>query len=60
VVGYEIFQQVYRSGLKASFVDLDQIGLCYPTPADDPYNHRVKARNFAAVWPRTGRRVPGA
>ena len=51
VVGYEIFQQVHRSGIKASFIDFDQLGLCYPTPADDPYSHRVKAQNLAAVWP---------
>jgi hypothetical protein len=50
-VGYEIFQQVYRSGIKASFIDFDQFGLCYPSPADDPHNHRVKAQNLAAVWP---------
>jgi hypothetical protein len=50
-VGYEIFQQVYRSGIKASFVDFDQLGLCYPAPDDDPVNHRVKAHNLAAVWP---------
>jgi len=50
-VGYQIFMQVYRSGIKASFLDFDQVGLCYPTPADDPVNHRVKAQNLAAVWP---------
>jgi hypothetical protein len=50
-VGYEIFQQVYRSGIKASFMDFDQVGLCYPSPADDPHNHRVKAQNLAAMWP---------
>jgi len=50
-VGYEIFQQVYRSGIKASFMDFDQLGLCYPSPADDPHNHHVKAQNLAAVWP---------
>jgi hypothetical protein len=32
--GYEIFQQVYRSGIKASFMDFDQFGLCYPSPAE--------------------------
>ena len=50
-VGYEIFMQVYRSGIKAGFLDFDQVGLCYPAPADDPVNHRVKAQNLAAVWP---------
>jgi len=51
VVGYEIFTRVCRSGIKASFLDFDQVGLCYPTPSDDPVNHRVKAQNLAAVWP---------
>jgi len=50
-VGYEIFQQVYRSGIKASFMDFDQLGLCYPSPSGDPDNHHVKAQNLAAVWP---------
>lgn len=31
-VGCEIFMQVYRSGIKASFLDFDQVGLCYPAP----------------------------
>lgn len=43
VVGYEIFQQVYRSGIKASFMDFDHFGLCYPSPPDDPRNHQVKS-----------------
>jgi len=51
VVGYEIFSKVCWSGIKAAFVDFDQVGLCYPVPADDPHNHRVKAGNLAVVWP---------
>jgi hypothetical protein len=50
-VGYEIFTQVRRSGIKVSFLDFDQVGMCYPLPGDDPYNHRVKAQNLGAVWP---------
>ena len=50
-VGYEIFMQVCRSGIKVGFLDFDQVGLCYPAPAGDPVNHRVKAQNLAAVWP---------
>ena len=50
-VGYAIFQRVYRSGIKAAYVDFDQVGLCYPSPADDPHNHRVKAQNLGVVWP---------
>jgi hypothetical protein len=50
-VGYEIFRQVHHSGIKAGYLDFDQVGLCYPRPADDPGNHRVKAQNLGAVWP---------
>jgi hypothetical protein len=57
-VGYAIFQQVYRSGIKVAYVDFDQVGLCYPSPADDPHNHHVKARNLGVVWPTY--RVAGA
>jgi adenylylsulfate kinase-like enzyme len=33
-VGYEIFQQVRRSGIKASFMDFDQLGTYACEPAD--------------------------
>jgi hypothetical protein len=49
-VGYELFTRV-RTGIKAAYVDLAQIGFCRPTPADDPDNHRLKAANLAAMWP---------
>ena len=39
-----------RAGLGAAYIDLDQVGFCYPAPADDPGNHRVKARYLAALW----------
>jgi hypothetical protein len=50
-VGFELFDQLSRDGAAAAYVDLDQVGLCYPPPADDPINHRVKARGLGAVWP---------
>jgi hypothetical protein len=50
-VGYAIFQQVHRSGIKVAYLDFDQVGLCYPSPPDDPHNHRVKAQNLGVVWP---------
>lgn len=49
-VGWQVYQQVLRGGHTAAFVDLDQIGLLRPAPPDDPLNHRVKARNLAAMW----------
>lgn len=42
---------VYRSLDRASYVDADQLGLCYPSTADDPANHRVKSAALGALWP---------
>jgi hypothetical protein len=49
-VAWEIFSQLARAGTAAAYVDADQLGLCYPAMADDPDNHRIKARNLGAVW----------
>lgn len=49
-VGFEIYRQLGLEGRNTAFVDADQLGLTYPAPADDPVNHRVKARNLGAVW----------
>jgi adenylylsulfate kinase-like enzyme len=57
-VGYELFDQLSAAGTATAYVDLDQLGLCRPAPGDDPHNHRVKARNLAAVW--SGFRAAGA
>ncbi|MEU3169618.1 hypothetical protein [Streptosporangium sp. NPDC006930] len=56
-VGYEIFMQVYRSGVRAAYVDVKQIGALRPA-ADDVEGHRLKARNLAAIW--AGHRTVGA
>jgi hypothetical protein len=42
---------VYRSLDRASYVDTDQLGLCFPAPADDPENHVVKSSALGALWP---------
>lgn len=49
-VGFEVYQRIMHAGLTAAYIDLDQIGFCSPTPAGDPGNLRVKARNLAALW----------
>ncbi|MFE1585048.1 AAA family ATPase [Streptomyces sp. NPDC058737] len=48
-VGFQVYQRVLGAGATAAYLDLDQLGFCRPAP-DDPANHRVKARNLAAVW----------
>ncbi|MFD1544803.1 adenylyl-sulfate kinase [Nonomuraea guangzhouensis] len=49
-VGYEVFTQIIRTGVRAAYVDLKQIGALRPAAADDPDGHRLKARNLAALW----------
>ncbi|WP_143671192.1 hypothetical protein [Streptomyces sp. Ru87] len=50
--GWEVFVQIWRDdGIKAAYVDLQQIGFRLPAPADDPGNDRLAARNLAAMWP---------
>ena len=57
-VGFELFDRLSRAGTATAYVDLDQLGLCYPAPDDDPSNNRVKARNLGEVW--AGFRAAGA
>jgi hypothetical protein len=49
-VGFQVFLEVMGSGVKAAYVDLDQVSFCRPLPRDDPGNHRVKVRNLARLW----------
>lgn len=49
VVGWEIYSRLVRSGLQAGYVDIDQLGICYPASAADPGRHRMKARNLGGV-----------
>ncbi|WP_062215433.1 hypothetical protein [Streptomyces sp. NBRC 109706] len=48
-VGWEIFARLDRAGTAVGYLDADQVGLCYPAPADDPQTHRVKAANVGAM-----------
>jgi adenylylsulfate kinase-like enzyme len=48
-VGWELFTQLTQAGIEAGYVDIDQLGICYPEPASDPGRHRMKARNLGAV-----------
>ncbi|KOV90136.1 hypothetical protein ADL03_00120 [Nocardia sp. NRRL S-836] len=43
-VGWEVHR---RNG--GAYVDVDQLGICYPEPADDPGRYRMKVRNLAEV-----------
>lgn len=49
-VGWQIYQQIRRAGFHAAFVDLEQIGFYRPASIGEHGNHRLKARNLAAIW----------
>ncbi|MEJ2853147.1 MULTISPECIES: AAA family ATPase [unclassified Saccharothrix] len=48
-VGWALHQRLRDSGVAAGFVDIDQLGICYPEPPSDPGRHRMQARNLDAV-----------
>ena len=48
-VGWEIHSELLRDGVEAAFVDIDQLGMCYPEPESDPGRYRMKGRNAGAV-----------
>ena len=48
-VAWEIYERLDRAGSAPAYVDVDQLGMCYPPPASDPERHMLKARNVAAL-----------
>jgi len=50
-VGWRIYSQLAQKGIPAGFADIDQLGMCYPEPADDQGRHKIKARNLGAILP---------
>src|SRR5258707_14811855 len=44
----EIFSQLTRAGIETGYVDIDQLGMCYPEAASDPGLHRMKAQNLGS------------
>jgi Adenylylsulphate kinase len=48
-VGWALYEGLTRSGARAAFVDIDQLGMCLPRPPDDPQRYRLKERNLSAV-----------
>jgi adenylylsulfate kinase-like enzyme len=48
-IGWEIYTQLADSGIETGYVDIDQLGMCYPEPPADPGRHWLKLRNLGAV-----------
>ncbi|ONI81402.1 hypothetical protein ALI144C_18850 [Actinosynnema sp. ALI-1.44] len=48
-VAWQIRAQLRASGVAAAYVDIDQLGMCYPERDHDPGRHRLQLRNLASV-----------
>ncbi|UCM86668.1 nucleoside/nucleotide kinase family protein [Streptomyces marincola] len=48
-VAWHTFRAHARSGTRTAYADIDQLGIAFPEPPDDPGRHRLKARNLRAV-----------
>jgi len=57
-VGWGVYRQLASSGLDVGYVDIDQLGMCYPERAGDPGRHRLAAENLGVVV--DGYRAAGA
>jgi hypothetical protein len=49
-VGWAVYEDLVRCGVRAGFLDVDQLGLLsVPAPPGDPHRYRLKEANMAAV-----------
>jgi adenylylsulfate kinase-like enzyme len=48
-VAWRIWSEVSTAGITAGYVDIDQVGMSVPRPADDPEHYQLKVDNLAAV-----------
>jgi predicted kinase len=49
-VAGEAVRQLRDADVSHAYVDLAQIGACWPAPADDPWQERLLHRNLACMW----------
>jgi adenylylsulfate kinase-like enzyme len=46
---WSLYDDLVEAGGAVGYVDIDQLGMCYPTEADDIDRHQIKARNVGSV-----------
>ena len=46
---WEVLNALSRDGAETAYVDIDQLGMVYPAPEDDPYAERLAGHALAAV-----------
>ena len=47
---YHDSSRLHRAGIAASHLDLDDIGMCHPSPEGDPDNFIVTSQVLGAAW----------
>jgi adenylylsulfate kinase-like enzyme len=47
--GWALYDQFTAAGLTTAYVDIDQVGMCYPPHDSDPDRHHIKARSAGQV-----------
>jgi broad-specificity NMP kinase len=55
---WEIYSALAQSDVEVGYVDIDQLGMCFPEPESDPGRYRIAAENLGAVV--AGYRAAGA
>src|SRR4051812_23524774 len=48
-VGWQLYADLVDEGVPVGYVDIDQLGMCFPEQPTDPDRHELKARNLGAV-----------
>ncbi len=48
-VGWQIYRRLNANSRGCAYVDIDQLGMCYPESGHDPGRHGLKERNLGAV-----------
>ncbi|GAA4918708.1 AAA domain-containing protein [Stackebrandtia albiflava] len=48
-VAWRLYRELRDAGAAVGYVDVDQLGMCYPESEADPGRYRLKLRNLAAV-----------
>lgn len=51
VVAWDIFMELLSTGIATAYVDIDQLGICYPAPEQDADRYAMKSTNLGRVIP---------
>src|SRR4051794_14996156 len=50
-VAWQLYEDLAAGSFRCGYVDIDQLGMCYPASEDDADRHRLKGTVLAALLP---------